>query len=758
MTIQIRNNTPRSIPLGIRDLSVPPPVREPISSAIHAPLLYLFTEKGTDDQPFMVTPGTLENLIGTATFDRRGIYYYHQTAVAEACLNAGNAIEVQRLRPVYAKNATKVLALSVEEVVIADGGDWAEYERNPDDTVVFDDEVGVNQRVETPLTASGAVVRWGWFDRTDFIDTDPLNPIDFANDPSLDPNDFEIQGATVTGPNGETYRPILDFKANEFGAAGNDIGIRVWVAHESTNNPASSTTIETNRALVLNAVIFRRPGTGATGVPVTDLNEETIIEFSFPIGAYDTQNNLDLSVENFFNNFNDDGSSTNQTPVFGPLAPVQFYADNYLDLARIAATAEQAASTALGRPQRPNLTDTPFLVDLLTGIDLDTGTPYAGIQLFQDYTIVNPVDVAAGLYPNLTENGTTSYLTLGSDGSFDPITREWQVPFINLGITDELGRDVAVGANAMASFLLRQTYMPAVVNNPSSPLRDMAKYPFSAIYDSGFEFETKYAMMPWLGIRPDIHLTLSTFVEGDPELSIAEEISVAATLTSRVRLFPESVYHGTGTVRNSIWAQSGEFINGRYRFNVSTSTEIAGKRAAYLGAGSGIPNAGRGYESGANATVETLKNLTAGNISVANRESLWLGGANFAVPLDRVAYHWPAMQTTYPEDRSVLTSELISWVYGDLQRVAFRVWQQLSGNVRLTTEQLAERSNTLILEEVNRKGSYDGLVIVTPRTFRTPADQNREFSWSTEIEVYSNVMDTTNRITIEAHRLSDLNT
>ena len=132
----------------------------------------------------------------------------------------------------------------------------------------------------------------------------------------------------------------------------------------------------------------------------------------------------------------------------------------------------------------------------------------------------------------------------------------------------------------------------------------------------------------------------------------------------------------------------------------------------------------------------------------------WDAGMIWVQQYDRNSLFFPAYQTAYPDDTSVLNSLPVLIAISYLERVCEMVWRELTGNGRFEPDQFCERSNELILEYT--RGRFDNRFTIIPRTFYTRADELRGYSWSTEIELYANNSRTVGSFTIVAKRTSDL--
>ena len=87
-----------------------------------------------------------------------------------------------------------------------------------------------------------------------------------------------------------------------------------------------------------------------------------------------------------------------------------------------------------------------------------------------------------------------------------------------------------------------------------------------------------------------------------------------------------------------------------------------------------------------------------------------------------------------------------------LKKVVYRVWAQVSGNGRDPDTILADKVNVLIEREVS--GKFDNRFTIQPNTYFTYLDNERGYSWTTDINIYSNVTKTVGVYKITTHRMS----
>lgn len=497
-----------------------------------------------------------------------------------------------------------------------------------------------------------------------------------------------------------TY-PILTIDAAHVGLYGNNIGIRLWMAGPTTSDPGDTDIIDDQASLIYRAQLVSRQDNNTT-VLVEDLFGSGNVEFSFKPNAYNNKTNVDLDIQQLVDNYTDDGVSTQTSPTYGPLGKVTVHQTHLDAVLTLLLAVENVLAPAV---------TTEYLLDIFGGVDFD-GIHHYGFQI--DNT------------GDLLTQSRTQYLTEGADGDLTLATY-----------------DAAVGVEISTNY-----------QNAEYPLVDSAKYPFSALYDSGYSIATKKILFKWLGYRKDVHVTVGTFVVGEDPLTVMEEISVAIDLRSSAAVYAESDVHGTGVTRVVIIAQSGNLITSSYKDKISLVFEIAKKRARYMGAGNGKLKPGLGYDNFPLNTVDSMKNINNTWRTNVAKEASWSAGINYVQYVDRQTLFFPGLQTIYSIKNSILVSEILMQIAVDVTKMSDIVWRMLTGNTDLSKAQFIERSNELLLELVANK--YDGRVTIIPNTYFTAADSARGYSWTQDVSIFGENMKTVATVNVITRRSEDL--
>lgn len=502
-----------------------------------------------------------------------------------------------------------------------------------------------------------------------------------------------------------TLYPIVDIEIPNHGAYGNRIGLRLSAPNEDSAEPINTAVVEDQNAYMFRLQIVEKPDERTAPNVVETRFGERVIDFALKPGAYNRWTEQEVSADRHILPSYQDLDTVDTPPDFGPIGDMAWYDDNIDSLLRNILTEEKTHG------DYPDTDDAHYLINFFTGLD------YKGAE-YETLLVEGPGNGGLALTPT-----ATVYARGGSDGD------------LSIGEFDTLVKNEAANFGDLEIKYL-----------------DRLKYPLSAVWDSGFSIETKKVLLTVMGRRKDTFVVLGTQDAATPANKPSEDSSIAVALRSAARLYPESDVHGTPACRASVIAQSGKLISSLYKGHLPLTIELAKKYAAYMGAGTQIWDNSAKPDVYPTNEIRFMRDVTNAYKPVSVRAQDWDNGLVWAQSAGRRTLFFPAMQTVYDNDTSVMNSMIIAMVAADLNKVADRVWRDLTGRTDLTPGQFLERSDEKIVEYTRNK--YDGRVIIEPRTFFTKVDEVLGYSWSTEIKFYAPTMRTVNYVTIVADRTS----
>lgn len=694
----IFNAAPMPYLRGIRDDSRGQNVRDPEQLPTHLPHFYLYAEEGPTE-PTYIGSAAISTIYGNKTMDPRYKYYNHQSVFVNTTLGEGNGCFIQRLLPTdIGPKARILLSADVLPTKIQ------QYQRDVTGKFVLD-----NAGAKIPLTGPGATIdgfkiKWVVNSWTAGATVEDFGAVSTRTGSMV--NDLSEQS---------TLYPIMELEANFQGAYGNNLALRLVAPTSVSSDPLNTDAAAAIKSFIYRMYLLRRDSVEVNPNVIRTISGDMSTDFSLRPDAIDLRRGYDYSFEGRGVAEYEDLSAPGQsTPIYGPFGRQYLYRGNL-----------QAILEDLWESEGPHgllpimdLADDP---DYLYALNPFTAVNYDNVP----YYTVELESVANG-NQRFSDNSQV-YGAGASDGT------------MNNDAFDALVR------NELENY-----------GNTEWPLLDWAKFPMSAYYDSGFSLDTKFAFAIPMSKRKDVAVIISTHTVGEPQLSASEESSMAMTLNNHFRNYPESTIYGTPVVRAIICGNSGKMINGASRDYMPLSVELCRKFSAYMGAGTGIWRSTAAFDEKGNNRLDMFdpRTVNARWRPEVTRYRDWDNGLVWVENFDRKSLFFPAVQTVYNDDTSILNAAVNMWIAVDLEKVALNSWRNLTGNSRLSDAQFLERSDEEIVEAT--RGKYDGRVVVRPRTFYTASDKRRGYSWSCEIDMFGNVMKTAGSFTVVARRLADL--
>lgn len=716
--VNIINAAPQANLLGIKDESRRVPLIEPEVVPTHLPHVFGFARKGPLD-PQLVIGDSLVRMYGAETLDLRGIYATHQTVLIDTVNSQGNSVMFQRVLPEDAPPPASVawfLDVLVDQIT--------QYERNVDNSLRLDGSGNPIPIVvgNTPVTKTGLSFKWvlktlpqvnsdgevitqQMIEEYEAGDTE-INIVPVSNVfNSLTPSEGDrINGAGDSS----TLYPWIEAEVSHAGEYGNHIGHRLWAATARTQVPVDEGVVNDNLSALYRIQFLERDDAKSTPYVIESNFGEQYVDFSFKEGALNRKVDKDLFADLVIVPSYEDMDSLVAPPKFGPFSRFHIYHQYVQEVSALAHAAE-----ALENPDLSTAEGAEYLINLMSGQDV-FGNPYFTLR------VLGPSEGG-----ELMSEFATHYAAGGGDGTMTFETFD-----------DLVGHQCENYGDLDAKVL------------------DSAKYPQSVIYDSGFSLVTKKKLLVPIGRRKDMWVVLSTQDVSQRQNTTSEESSMAIALRAAANVYPESEFYGTSTCRAIVIGHSGYLLNSQYKKLLPLTIEFAGKCADFMGAGNGIWNSGFGFDEAPTNQVSRFRDVNSTYKSASVKSNDWTNGLCWVQFFDRRTLFWPAFQTVYDDDTSVLNSAANMMICVEIEKICERSWRQLTGNSKLTVEQFIERSNLLITNMSTNR--FDDRVVVVPETYITDADDARGYSYSCKVHLYLNNMKTVGTFTVVAHRRSDL--
>lgn len=511
-----------------------------------------------------------------------------------------------------------------------------------------------------------------------------------------------IEG-TMTGEGGTKSKlyPLFDIAGPYAGADVNGFGFKLIPLSEKSSPALTSSYQNEVGGRVYTLQWFETLAGVTSPVVWKTLTGMSSINFSFKPDAYyqpmRTQLDFEVVVADAYRQTMPD---IGELPDYGPFEQFYLYRENL--------------ETVLGLAQAAITTDAPadpYMVDIFGGYDL-LGQPYDGLQ-------VNPATETGKV---VFSSSNIHYLQGGSDGT------------MNNDVYDELVR---------REMLLFPDGGKVRYDNE-------LKYSLGCFWDSGFSFDTKAALVNFIGRSRNTFLTLATHVYSQGRNDEQAEESAKIALIELITAVPESAYYGTPAARGMVTGQSAFIKNSSYKKPVPMNYSLANFFSKYLGAAEGRAKPAYRFSRGELTIIEDLTDLSMpwkGNEVYA---SDWDVSLITARSYDYYRLFIPAIQSIYSEDRSVLNNALFNFMMTYVYRVSDRVWADMSGEAAMTDDERAKMIENKIIERL--EGRLDNVAVVTPKAYFTADDKSNGYSVTLDLIAEGGVLLTQFNTTIKVYR------
>ena len=741
-------STPGGKSYGTQDNSRRSIPADPITASMTTGLVGILAERGRGDVTLTTTSANI--LYGNKTFDKDSAFYHHSTELLSSMAGLGIPMFVKRFIP---EGATKaMLRVSIELIAT----DLPNYERNSDGTIkqTVDPLTGVATSV-TNGTVQGtrAIIHVGisqyapenrQFARANIMD-------DFR-DGSLAVNGKFLGEITRTDgskehPKSRLY-PIMDLEVDSEGEYGNNLGLVLEVPTLKQVNPANISNVIKNKAFPVRVSVVEREDRYSTPQVVPSLQSELQLDVFMKTRAVDYISGKNISfARKLVENFNRKMTAT-ETPIWGPFGNIHVYEKNLNEIQQLLCEGYAYTDTDgndILIPGEGSYDDDAFdygrtvdhalsqpinfgLFNIFTGRDVND-VPYFSFDV-RDSLMFGGVAVNSEsvVYAQGGEDGLWSF----ADGS--PAT------LVNLKMLDDAYR------NFLNTF-----------GRGKDQLKDILRYPITQVVDSGWSLETKLAHSNILSARPDIHLEIGTqavaekgnvsvdlgpvykgystsaetalsseLLDGwnwQPRLTGEQDEAIATRLRTFFGLTPESVFFGTPVMRVHVFGHSGFDVDDTYEHPLPGSFDRGLAMARFTGV-TGWDKASDFTEND-NRKPMFLKDMSYSYRDEDVADSAWATGMNFLRSHDIVDHFWPAIQSIYPHQDSILANAKFVLVASKCHYYGMEIWRSISGENK-TDEQFKQELEDEAYRIIGGKFTEDVRIVV--EAILTEADVARGYS------------------------------
>lgn len=272
-----------------------------------------------------------------------------------------------------------------------------------------------------------------------------------------------------------------------------------------------------------------------------------------------------------------------------------------------------------------------------------------------------------------------------------------------------------------------------VTGNVFPDIYDQARYPVTHLYDSGYELDTKKAMIDFLGVRDDVKVVLSTQEVANTVNSKEEDQSTGSALRAQLLLHPESLIHGTQVCRGTIFQQCGRLVENPNWLEVVPATyDCLTKKCRWQGATyfkgkpKGLPN----------SAVEVLKNINWFPNSDDHKQLSWDTGLNYMQYYDMSRYHYPDVRSIYPYETSLISDDIMCDILVYLKHIARYHWSVFAGRDEDAELLFGEIKKDISDDIFDKFGNFLKFEV---SVYQTDIDKLLGYQSTVEIAVYGNM-------------------
>jgi len=695
---QIVNAAPMVIDQGTRDLSTRVVPEATLEIPQHLPKFYIFAEKGPLGPVYVdFNQTTLTALYGDDTFDVNKKYYTHQSVFLQEVASQANNCVIHRL---YAPDSQDVANIGMFLDVLPTQVPL--FRKNVDGSLVTDATGAPVPEVNssgTPITVAGFLVKWVLRETVAPVGTYQRGLLAVRNGTQVD---------STTGTQSTQY-PIFEFAASSPGEFGNKHAVRLHALLESDLTPFPSNILNEGKQYPYSFSFLRitDPVFGRLSAVFNTFGAQSS-RFTLQENGVDPTSGAVISLEKIIA----DEYINVPAHLDKGLGTAFVYNENLRTVLTMLYNAERVISDDHRDAVINNVENNIYAYNIMS-FTSSNGSPYQTAKL---------VDTADS--SRLTRNSNL-FLKGSSDGT------------ITLELLDSLvSEDMDKYMNTLTEY------------------HDLVLHPESIIYDSGFALATKRDLCKFISRRKDTFVVLSTVAHNTPGLNLSTQTSVGIALKTAIELYPESSTFGTPVMRGAVMVGSGTIINSLYTKRVPTSYELARMASSYMGASNGAWRNGFSFDRAPGSVIRSLKDIDVTWVPTSTRNVLWSVGLNFVLNYKVRTQFFPAIQTVYDNDTSVLNSFFTAVAISFLNKVAHSAWREFTGSISLTNAQLEEKVNNFVANAV--KDKFDNKFVIVPNATVTELDNLRGFSWTLPIKIYANNMKTVMTTRVDAFRMSDL--
>lgn len=613
------------------------------SSPAHYTVLSLPTPKGELGMKF-IDLGDLTSLYGDVT-DVNTPYYNAISALIQMMSDGGQStVGIRRV------TANTVIARVAVAVAVTPNAKVPQYMRNTDGTYQID------QNGARIPDADKTIAGYDW----------EVVLIDMADATTGEYGALKIVTVDVSEGVKKTIYPLFELPAG-IGDAYNRMGFQA--GHDASTDWSSiASFVETYGVMPFGIKMYEKT---KTGVPVYAQTQDTsALQTDFTLFNMRDENNLRYSLSQAVGAFTGNNVNRPHVVAAAPFYEAKVYQANIETVCRLLYQAEAAVEDSelvIVEGVQPFYQMNPLSLVNHKNIPYYAVNDQSKVSYFNLSTYM---DAAGGISPFLTKDLKTPVPVAGTY-EFDPAK--------NHGVSDSLNTEDAWTVT-------QALILPDILTYASSlETQDYTRNRQSMIWDVGYDSDIKDALIALWNSRKDICLVMHAGY-WLKQTTQAQRYSLMESLTTKLRLYPESARYGTPAARAMVNLWDGKIINEATGLDFPLTLDLAYVFAQFGGASTGVVAAVNSPDHGGNRVLTKMYDPTVEFEADNPASNNFNEGALSVRPYNESEFYRPALPTVYGKTEPVLKDFMTVFTAVCIEKILQDTWNLVSGDTTITAE------------------------------------------------------------------------
>jgi hypothetical protein len=450
---------------------------------------------------------------------------------------------------------------------------------------------------------------------------------------------FLSTSTVVIGGISTTIYPLLDVQYRSVGASGNDSAIRMHFDWTEQDE----NLLADKGALTFKFQVLQHVNGSSIATPVRDFFGAIAVDFMAKPNQVDERVQMRLSFDDKLeSNFYDAIAEEDMLPF-----EINLYSNHFKAVGDLVAAVETNDMDIVDG----------WMVNILSGTNLQ-GNPYYHVEMDRTGDVV------------LFNENYNLYLEGGTDGDISRTDFEERIK----------------------AYLTGAVY-PEIIDN--------LRYPFTHIYDVGYGYETKVAILLFMAQRDDFRPSISSQDISMDANTREEDQSLGAALRAKALLTPESTLYGTPCCRAEIFCHAGYSTDPQYK-NLLPLTYWAATRRAETQGSMWMRRTLGGQPT---SIVDMIKKINYTEYDPKVKQLKFDSGLNYVQYADEEKIFFPDIRAVYTNTTSVLAGASYVDALIHLKYICRWCWATYTGMDAAPEEMYAKLQERIAMDAYNTFGT-----------------------------------------------------